>query len=138
MGKTNAVRVLLGGVLAGIIINILEVAGGMLFMAEWTEAMEDLGVREMTTGQMILHPLLALLNGILAVWLYVAFRARYGPGPKTAVRTGLTFAIIGYAIPGMAWGVMVNFPPRLLTIWIGLAVVELILATLAGAWVYKE
>lgn len=139
MGKINWGRVLLGGVIAGLVMNALWVAQGLLMMEEWKSAMERYGQSvegEGATG--LLHLLLPFVGGIAAVWLYAAARPRFGPGPKTAVLIGFANWIVGYAVPGLAWGTTVAFPTRLLAIMIVWALPAVILATLAGAWIYKE
>jgi hypothetical protein len=44
---------------------------------------------------------------------------------------GMLVQLMGYEMMGL-------FPPRLLLIWGCIGVVEMILVSLAGAWVYRE
>jgi len=135
MGKINYRRVILGGLLAGVVINIFE----MLMMEEWLAALKAAGVSwEMTQTDMIVFPLLSFVTGIAAVWLYAVARPRFGPGPKTAACVGIAYGIIGYAIPGIAWGMTIRLPAYLLAMGIVWGVVEATVATVVGAWPYKE
>jgi len=139
MGKINYGRVILGGLLAGVVINIFEIGFGSLMMEEWQAALKAAGVSwEMTATDMIVFPLLSFVTGIAAVWLYAVARPRFGPGPKTAACIGFAYGIIGYAIPTLAWGMTLRLPAGLLTIGIVWGVVEASVATVVGAWPYKE
>lgn len=87
MGKTNWMRVFLGGLVAGIVLFVLGYAAWAIYLGKpWSAAIEALG-----------HPypskviVFQLPVGILAVWLYSAIRPRYGAGPKTAVIAGAGF-----------------------------------------------
>lgn len=139
MGRINWGRVVLGGLAAGIVMNAFWVANGLLLMEEWQAVMERSGQPVEGEGAVaLLHVLLPFVGGIMAVWFYAAARPRFGPGPKTAALIGFANWLVGYAVPGLAWGTTVAFPPRLLAIWIVWALPGVVVATLAGAWLYKE
>jgi hypothetical protein len=140
MAHTNRGRVILGGLLAGLVINVVEfITNGVVLREAWGKAMQALGKpAELSTGAIAIFNVWGFLLGIAAVWLYAAIRPRYGAGPKTAVRAGL-----------IAWGLAVFlanlgnyplglFPTRLLVISSIVALVEIVVATLVGAWLYKE
>jgi hypothetical protein len=139
MGKINNGRVILGGLLAGVIINIGEyVLNEPILGKDWAAAMKSLGKDPVGGSSIAIFVAFGFVLGILMVWLYAAIRPRFGPGPKTAVCAGLVVWALAYlygAAGQMAVGV---FPSRLLligTIW---GLVELAIASLAGAWVYSE
>ena len=139
MGKINYGRVLLGGLLAGVVINIFEIGFGSLMMDDWQAALKAAGVSwEMSGTDMIVYPLLSFAIGIAAVWLYAAARPRFGPGPKTAACIGFAYGIIGYVIPTIAWGMTLRLPATMLTIAIVWSLAEITVATVVGAWPYKE
>lgn len=139
MGKINWGRVVLGGLVAGIVMNAFWVANGLLLMEEWQAVMERSGQPVEGEGATaLLHVLLPFVGGLIAVWFYAAARPRFGPGPKTAALIGFANWAVGYLVPGLAWGTTVAFPPRLLGIWIVWALPGVVVATLAGAWLYKE
>ena len=71
------------------------------------------------------------------VWLYARLRPRYGDGPKTALRSGLTVWAVFWVIPLMAIVPMDLFPNSLLAMAIGLGFVDANLAALLGAWLYQ-
>ena len=78
------------------------------------------------------------LVGISAIWLYAAARTRFGPGPGTAVLTALAYWVIGYLFPNLLNWALALFPSRLLAITSVVGLAELIVASLAGASIYKE
>lgn len=61
----------------------------------------------------------------------------YGPGPKAAVIAGVMTWILGYAMPNYALWYSGIFGGSLMALASAIGLVEFILATLAGAWVYK-
>ena len=94
MGKINWVRVLLGGLLAGLVINIFEyVTNGILLAANWDAAMKALG-RQLSMSAIAVFIVGGFIGGIAAIWLYAAARPRFGPGPKTAVLTGFAYWVV--------------------------------------------
>lgn len=134
----DARRVVLGGLVAGLIINVGEtVLNAVLLGGYYAEPMMAWGVAE-SPYSVAIFTIYGFLLGILLVWLYAAIRPRFGPGPRTALLAGLavwfvysgSFADFHLAVPlfptvvplgNLAWGL-----------------VELPLAALAGAWVYRE
>lgn len=76
--------------------------------------------------------------GLLGMFLYVAFRPRFGPGPGTAALAGLALAA-GTYLPNLLllgqFGILTG-PQALLSA--GWGVAEAILACIAGAWAYRE
>lgn len=138
MGKTNVARVLLGGLLAGLVINIFEyVTNGVVFAAQWDAYEKALG-RQMRPGAIPFFVISAFVAGIGVVWLYAAARPRLGPGPKTAALTGLAYWFFAYAIPA-ANHVAANLVPGHMTLVITfILLVGVLLASVCGAALYKE
>lgn len=138
MGKINWTRVLLGGLLAGVIINAFEFfTNGVVLARDWEATMKALG-RTMTPGALVVFVIWGFLAGISAIWLYAAARPRFGPGAKTAALTGFAFWVFAYALPTLGNWALGLFPKRLLVIGVLVGLVEVILASVAGAWLYKE
>ena len=99
MGKTNVARVLLGGLLAGLILNIFEyVLNGVVFASQW-DAWEKMLNRQMRPGAIPYFWVSTFVEGIGLVWLYAVARPRLGPGPKAAALTGLAFWFFAGALP---------------------------------------
>ena len=140
MGSINWKKVLLGGIVAGIINDVGEgIFEGVILGPQWRQVMQALGhPLQETGGQMVLHTLLGFAYGITAVWVYAAIRPRYGAGPKTALYAALGVWVIGYVLPSFNWGSRGLFPAQLMVSASLGELVEIVLATLAGAWLYQE
>jgi hypothetical protein len=111
----------------------------MLYMEDMQTAMESLGLSmDMTAGTWAMSVLMSLIVGLVLVFFYAAARPRFGPGPKTAVIVGVAFFLGGMLVSLFGYGMMGLFPTRLLAMWGVIGFVELILVSLAGAWVYRE
>ena len=140
MGKINWIRVLIGGMVAGVVINVFQFAAWVLFVnSSLSATLEALGhpLKE-TFGTTVLWVVLSFLLGILFVWLYAAIRPRCGAGPRTAALAGVAAGVL-LLIPNIGWGSMLRLIPA--RVWAIDAVDTLVIsvvATLLGAWVYKE
>ena len=138
MGKINLARVFLGGLLAGLILNIFEyVLNGVVFVSQWDAYMKILG-RQMRPGAIPFFVVSTFVAGIGVVWLYAVGRPRLGAGPTTAALAGIAYWFFAYAIPD-ANSIAANVAPGRLTLTISLILlVGVIIASVCGAWVYKE
>jgi|SRR5215831_7984414 len=143
VGKINWARVFLGGLLAGVIINVFEfVANDVILAAEWEAMMKSLGRTNFPSpSAVVIFVIWGFLSGIGAIWLYAAVRPRFGPGLKTAVLTGFAFWLLTTVlrtIDDAGVGYPFLYPPRLLVILVAACLVQSVVASAAGAWVYKE
>jgi hypothetical protein len=140
MGKINLGRVVLGGLLAGVVLTVLEfVLNGLILDDQWTAAMEALNrTASESAGTMISYVVWNFLLGIALVWLYAAVRPRFGPGPKTAVFTGLAVWFLVWLL-GFGGTVIAGlFPTNLVVITLIWGFFEVPIATVVGAWPYQE
>jgi drug/metabolite transporter (DMT)-like permease len=141
MGKIKWIRVLIGGLVAGVVINVLQFAAWALFVRPGlSAALEALGrPLQESAGTNVLWGVWGFVVGILLIWLYAAIRPRYGAGPRTAALAGIAAGLLLGLIPDIAWGSMLRLIPA--RVWAIDAVDTLVIAvvaTLLGAWVYKE
>ena len=140
MGRINIGRVILGGIVAGIVGDILGyLVDGVMLAPQWAAGMRALGRAEFSVSQNVAFNIIGLVYGILIVWLYAEIRPRYGAGPKTAVCAGLAVWVAGVLLPniGFMWAAGL-FPASLTVMTTAAGIVELVLAALAGAALYKE
>jgi hypothetical protein len=139
MAHTNRGRVILGGLLAGLVINLVEfVTNGLVLNSAWARVMQSIGKPPLTVSSIVLFNVWGFLLGIASVWLYAAIRPRYGVGPATAVRAGIAawvMAVFFSTVVNYAFGVI---PAGMLVITSLVELIEIPLATVVGAWVYKE
>ena len=140
MTKTNLTRVVVGGIVAGIVLNILGyIVDGILLAPQWNAGMTALGRGGFTINQIVGFNILGFANGIFAVWLYAAIRPRYGAGPKTAICAGVALWVIAVLLPNVGFMSVSGLFPNNLTVLTTMGgIVECVVAALAGAAVYKE
>jgi hypothetical protein len=140
MSKMNWKRVFLGGLLAGVVIIVLGFVAYFIYLGNiWKPVMESIGYpMEETAGMYISSIIASFVVGILAVWLYAAIRPRFGAGAKTAVIAGFFFWILSGLFPDLSLGSMGMFPANALIIDCITYLVIIVVATLLGAWIYKE
>jgi len=136
MGRINWSRVVLGGVVAGVVVNLLEGALGFLMHSQWEAAMKNM--KPPSGAVMAAHLVWSFVIGIAAIWLYAAVRPRYGPGPATALRIGFVVWLFVHATFSFAAGSMELLPSKIMWISAAWSLPETLLATLAGAWLYRE
>ena len=107
----NIGRVIAGGLLAGLIVNIGETILNMVVLADdMQSALEARNLPAMTGAGIGVFVAMAFGLGILMVWLYAAIRPRFGPGPRTAVMAGLAIWLLVYVWGGIG-DVVMGFMP---------------------------
>lgn len=138
MGKINIGRVIFGGLVAGLIINISETVLNLYVVAEESAAiMERMGLAQPGLHQIAWFILLTFLMGIVIVFLYAGLRPRFGAGAKTAVIAGVAVWIV--AMMGVAADTILGIVPANLLVLAGAwSLVETVVAAVAGAWLYQE
>src|SRR6266508_1219330 len=139
MGRINMGRVLLGGLLAGLIIHISEfILNGVVIADEMNAAMAALNKPPIANSMIVWFVVLGFGLGFMTVWLYAAIRPRFGAGPSTALCAALTIWGLAYLYPNIFITIMDLFPAKLMVIGTVWGLVEVIAAGVAGAWVYTE
>lgn len=139
MGRINFGRVVLGGLLAGLVINISEfILNGVVYADEMKAAMAALNKPPIANGMIVWFVLLGFGLGIMTVWVYAAIRPRFGPGVRTAVCASLTIWGLAYLYPNLFMIIMNLFPRGMMTVATIWGAVEIVIAGVAGAWAYTE
>ena len=139
MGKINMSRVILGGLVAGLIANGFEdVLNGVLLRDSWRTLMTGINRPALDTLSVVEFNFMGFVLGIAAVWIYAAIRPRFGAGHKTAIKAALIVWVLGYFVADAAPAIMGVFPFTLTCELLIVGLVEIVVATLAGAWLYKE
>jgi hypothetical protein len=139
MGKINLQRVILGGLVAGVVLNIFDfVLYGVVFKDDYNAALQALGKPAMTNNMVMWFVALDFLFGIFLVWLYAAIRPRFGAGPGTAVKAGLAMWVLFGLLHALSEAPMGLFPQNLWVIGTLAALVVYPLAAVAGAKLYTE
>jgi hypothetical protein len=137
--KINVGRVLLGGLLAGVVLNIGEAMLNGVVLAELAKQDFD-RLHLPATGPSFLARAVTItfLLGIVIVYLYAAIRPRFGPGVKTAICAGLLAWFFVYLYAGYIYEAMGVVSPKPFVIGLVWGLVEYSLGAVAGAWLYKE
>ena len=139
MAGINIVRVVLGGIVAGVVINIFEgVLNGWYLADQWTEVMASINKADPGDDAIIWFNVIGFVIGLVAVWSYAAMRPRFGAGVKTAVYAAIPVWITAYVIANAFMVIMGIEPLSLFYILVGVGFVEIVAATIAGAYFYKE
>jgi len=135
MGGINLARVLIGGLLAGLIYNISGLAAGQV--VELAHTFARFGW-EPSTGSMVQNVAVRFGFGLISVFTYAAIRPRFGPGIKTAI-IAASILWIAAAAPFIfvLTELFVFSGPQAVTLLIW-TLVEACVATSVGGWLYQE
>lgn len=139
MGKINMKGVVLGGLLAGVVLNVVDyVLYGVVLAKDFEAAMQALGKGPISGSMIVWFVILDFLYGIGLIYLYAAIRPRFGPGPRTAVYAGLLLWVFIGLLHALGESAMGLFPGRLYVIGTAVALVLLPVAAVIGAKYYTE
>ena len=138
MGNINMGRVILGGLVAGLVLNIGEfLLNGIVLADQMKTFMTQHNFTEPKNFIAIAVGLTFVL-GIVIVLGYACIRPRFGPGVKTAIIAGVFawFGVCFYCT--VINGVLAGIPMGTMILGMVWCLVEYCLGAIAGAWVYKE
>ena len=137
--KINFGRALLGGLVAGAILNIGEfLLNGKVLATQMGEFFKRCGFPMPGNRFLVVAVVITFVLGIVMILGYAAIRPRFGPGPKTAIIAGL-FAWFGVVVYGNIIATALGMvPTNVFAIVLGWEMVEYLLAALIGAALYKE
>ncbi len=139
MGKISVGRVILAGLVTGLVINIGEfILNGYLLKNEWDEAMKALNRPPIGGSAIGIFVVLGFFLGIVTLWVYAAIRPRYGPGPRTAIWAGMIVWLLTYFYSAVGQLPIAIFPPRVVVIGAIWGLFEVPIASVIGAWLYTE
>ncbi len=139
MNNINFGRVLIGGLLAGLVLNIGEyLLNEVVLGSEMKAFFSKHNFQEPTGNFIAIAVAMTFVLGIVIVLTYALIRSRLGPGPKTAIIAGLLAWFAIYVYTGIVNGVLLGVPTNALLIGIVWGLVEYAAAAIAGAWAYKE
>jgi hypothetical protein len=140
MGRINIGRLLLAGIVAGIVSDALGyLVDGVLLAQRWSDEMLALGRSEFSMTQIVYFNILGLVGGLVLMWIYVAIRPRFGAGVGTALMAGAAVWVIGSLIPNLSimWAAGL-FSKHLTAFTTAGALGEILIGAVAGAALYKE
>lgn len=137
--KINFGRVLLGGLVAGLLMNIGEYVLNDRVLGSQMKEYFGLHNFPIPGGKAIgIAVVMVFVLGIVMILGYAAIRPRFGAGPKTAIIAGL-FAWFGVYLFNNILGAAFGFvPTNILALVLVWGLVEYLVAAVVGAWLYKE
>ena len=139
MNQINLGRVLLAGLVAGLVLNIGEsLLNGLVLAKQMEAAYRRYNVAPPGATFIAIAVVMTFMLGIVLVLLYALIRPRLGPGPKTAIVAGLLAWFGIYFYSGVINGMLFAVPLYLPVIGIAWGLVEYCLAAIIGAWLYTE
>lgn len=142
MARIDAGRVVTGGLVAGVVMNICDTLWSSTVMSSDMTAMaQKFGVDPaamMSFSGALPWIISDFVLGFVLVWTYAAIRPRFGPGSTTALLAaipafvGITAVLYGFTA-AMNMMPMAAFVKGIVT-----SAITMALGSLAGAWLYKE
>jgi hypothetical protein len=138
----NTSKVVVGGLAAGVVANLIGFAGFGLWLgprmeAESVAVAPELAGRGMTTSALATNIIMQFVIGLLLVWLYAAMRPRFGPGMKTATYAALVVWLCGF-IFHIDWLLTGLITPATYAMASVVALIQVVAAAGVGAMMYKE
>ena len=141
MASINTGKVIVGGLVAGVVANAIDFVTNMYVLApDYAELAKahNMDPAAFNTPAVAVTWIVAdFVFGLLLVWTYAAMRPRFGPGVSTAILAGLpiflapTVVIFGFTVMGM-------FTMTLFVKGTIGAILSTFAAAIAGAAVYTE
>ena len=142
MHKINVGRLLLGGIVAGIVMFLADgFIHGKLLQEHWMAAMKAAGrsvEAEEHGSDMLYFAAFELLRGLAMAWVYSVFRTHYGPGPKTAVCAALGVWAIMFPVFFLQEIPLGFYSTTLLALWSLYELVPSVLGGLIAGALYKD
>jgi hypothetical protein len=139
MDRINTARVVIGGLAAGLVINIGEfLLNGVFFAADVDAAMARLQLPPVASSAIGVFMALGFVLGIAMIWLYAAIRPRFGAGMTTAVYAGTAVWGLAYLYPSIGMAMMGVFPSRMVAVGVIWGLIEVCLGAVVGAFFYQE
>lgn len=139
--KINWARLIVGGLIAAIICFLSDgFFHERILGHDWEAVYNNLGITEPPhqTSALLYFAIFELGRGFVAMLFYATMRTHFGPGPKTAALAGIA-AWVAFSLTGPAQFIPLGFFSN--PLWLKVAALQLvtsIVATIAGAAIYKD
>jgi len=142
MGKISGGRVVVGGLVMAVVFVIVEfIVEGLVNLVfrvnEYELLFDAYGLSPSGARYHIVNIGYFVLICMLIIWVYAAFRSKFGAGPKTALITCAVF-LVYFLLLGLNLVNLGILPAKMALFSLAFNLVELPIAVLAGASVYKE
>lgn len=135
----NVRGVILGGVVAGVVINISEyVLNEIVLAGELAAVLAARNLPSIGAHAILAFVVLGFVLGVALVWCYASIRARFGPGPTTAAIAGVVVWFLAYFWSTSFYVVVGLIPLRVFIVSLVWGLAELVVAALVGGRLYTE
>ena len=139
MNKINMGRVLLGGLVGGLVISIGNFLINRVLLRDAMNAeFSRLHVAEPGNDFIVKAVVMTFILGIAIVYLYAAIRPRFGAGVKTAIYAGLIAWFFAFLYTRVLLGLVFGMPVDLIVKGTALGLIVYPIGAIAGAWLYRE
>lgn len=142
MTKINMKRLLLGGLVAGVILFILTGVVNACFLKSefevWSQSMGLIIHPPEQSISMILWTLMSFIYGFVGVWIYVCIRPRFGGGAKTALLAGFILWFVSKLATSLDLIALGIFSEKFIVGQVTGSFIAFLLAILCGSWMYRE
>jgi hypothetical protein len=142
VNRINTGRVIIGGIIAGIICFLGDgIVHGVLLKEHWAAIMAALGrsgagnLAQRGFGYFLVYD---LLKGVLAIWIYAAALPRFGAGAGSALLAAFTVWLLVIPVPTLGLLPMAFFSAKFAVLWSLYGLLPIIIGTLIGAFFYRE
>jgi hypothetical protein len=135
----NTGRWIAGGIVAGLLMWIIEGAASQMYFAEMMASLDKAGLSvAMDAGTVATTLVVSLLVGLGVVFFYAMARQRIGAGPRTAIIVGVA-AFVFFYLPGLLGYQLIGlYPGSLILKWAAVGFVETVVISIVGAWIYRD
>lgn len=136
----NYKKILIGGLVAGLIINVLQFLVYYFVTSKKIASLQSNGYI-LSTPRLpfeILWVLGMFVMGILLAYFYALARPRLGPGPITAIKVNLLLALmihVPYNVMRASYGLPGRFLPLVDMV---AGIIIFLVAGYIAAWIYQE
>ncbi len=138
----NTKKVLIGGIAAGVVMNVIDYVTNVYILAARMKAESDafkpgMFDQMMQGTKVASYIVMDFVLGLALVWTYAAIRPRFGPGMRTATYAALLFWILSliFTAAFMQMGIMSS---GLWWTFAFIALVNYLVSASVGAKLYSE
>jgi hypothetical protein len=141
MASINTNRVVIGGLLAGVVMNACDMLWNFVVLKDDLSViaqrlgLDPIAATSFSTG--VPWIVVDFVIGLAVVWNYAAVRPRFGQGPRTAVLAAIAPWLVATAVV-FGFTTMGLMPLAAFVRGTLASVVTTGLGSLAGAWAYRE
>jgi hypothetical protein len=138
MGRINVGRVVLCGIIAVIVIDLIAgLANTLLLGAWWNAAARSMNQPPLGLTQITLFKVWGLVIGFAAAWIYAGFRPRFGASHRTAIIAGLTTWFLASVCASFS-AAIVGYPIGLMIAVSVIGFFAIMIGSLIGNYFYQE